>query len=50
MMAMWTQFAKTGNPSVKGMIDWPAYDTTDRYLYIAEPLAVKSGFSKVGSD
>jgi carboxylesterase type B len=23
MMAMWIQFVKTGNPSVKGLIDWP---------------------------
>jgi para-nitrobenzyl esterase len=48
MMAMWTQFAKTGNPSVKGPIDWPVWKPdTDLYLYIAEPLKVKSGFSKV---
>jgi len=48
MMAMWSQFARTGNPNVKGLIDWPAYDSSEPYLYIAEPLAVKSGFSKVG--
>jgi para-nitrobenzyl esterase len=48
MMAMWTQFAKTGNPSVKGLIDWPVWKPdTDLYLYIAEPLKVKSGFSKI---
>ena len=47
MMAMWTQFAKTGNPSVKGLIDWPAYEeAADQYLYIADPLEVKSGFSR----
>ncbi len=51
MMAMWTQFARTGDPSVKGLIKWPAYDAaTDRCLYITEPLEVKSGFSKVGQD
>jgi para-nitrobenzyl esterase len=49
MMRMWVQFAKTGNPSVKGLIDWPAYDTaSDQYLYITETLQVKSGFSGVG--
>jgi para-nitrobenzyl esterase len=48
MMAMWTQFARTGNPNVKGLVEWPAYDASEPYLYIAEPLAVKSGFSKVG--
>jgi para-nitrobenzyl esterase len=48
MMAMWTQFARTGNPNVEGLITWPHYETTtDQYLYIAEPLQVKSGFSKV---
>ena len=48
MMKMWTQFAKTGNPGIKGLIEWPAYDEdTDRYLYIAESLQVKSGFSRI---
>ncbi|MBN1570878.1 MAG: carboxylesterase family protein [Acidobacteria bacterium] len=48
MMAMWAKFARTGNPNVKGLITWPAYDSaTDQYLYISEPLQVKSGFSKV---
>jgi para-nitrobenzyl esterase len=48
MMRMWTQFARTGNPSVKDLIYWPAWDkATDKYLYIAEPLQVKPGYSKV---
>lgn len=48
MMAMWTQFARTGDPNVEGLADWPAYEAdTDQYLYIAEPLKTKSGFSKV---
>lgn len=48
MMAMWAQFAKTGDPNVKGLVSWPAYEAaSERYLYIAEPLEVKSGFSKV---
>jgi len=48
MMTMWTQFAKTGEPNVKGIITWPPYEeATDRYLYIAEPLQVKGGFSQV---
>jgi para-nitrobenzyl esterase len=51
MMRMWTQFAKTGDPNVEGLINWPAYDaTTDEYLYIAEPMEVKSGFSEVGQE
>ena len=48
MMTMWVQFARTGNPSVKGLIRWPAYnETTDKYLALDEPLKVKSGFSKI---
>ena len=27
MMTIWTNFAKTGNPSVEGVLDWPAYDS-----------------------
>jgi hypothetical protein len=41
---MWSQFAKTGNPSVKGLIDWPAYTTdNDTYLEIGDTLTVKTG-------
>jgi para-nitrobenzyl esterase len=48
MMQMWTAFAKTGNPGVSGLIDWPAYDVnTDKYLYIVDPLQVKAGFSRL---
>jgi para-nitrobenzyl esterase len=43
-MAMWTQFAKTGNPSVAGVVDWPAYTMqNDTYLAIGEQLEVKMG-------
>jgi len=46
MMSIWTQFARTGNPSVKGLIEWPAWDEVgDRYLFIAETLEIKSGYS-----
>jgi para-nitrobenzyl esterase len=46
MMAIWTQFARTGNPSVKGLVDWPAWNkATDQYLYITDPLQVKTGYS-----
>jgi carboxylesterase type B len=48
MMELWTSFARTGIPEVKGVINWPAYSVdTDMYLYIAGTLEVKSGFSKV---
>ena len=46
VMTIWTQFARTGNPSVKGLIEWPAWDkTNDQYLLISERLQVKSGYS-----
>ena len=49
MMSMWTQFAKTGDPNSIGLITWPAYEASnDQYLYIADPLQVKSGFSTIG--
>jgi para-nitrobenzyl esterase len=48
MMKMWVQFAKTGDPSVEGLIDWPTWDPSgDQYLDIAWPLQVKSGYSKI---
>jgi para-nitrobenzyl esterase len=48
MMQIWTNFAKTGDPSIKGVVDWPAYkETTDQYLHIAETLEVKPGFSRI---
>ena len=51
MMAMWTQFAKTGDPNVTGLIEWPAYDATgDRYLSLDEQLLVKSGFSLIAAE
>lgn len=48
MMAMWTRFAKTGNPSIKDLIIWPSYESvSDQYLKIGYPLEVLSGFSKL---
>ncbi|HKP62518.1 MAG TPA: carboxylesterase family protein [Polyangiales bacterium] len=43
-MKIWSQFAKTGNPSVPGLIDWPAYTAeSDQYLEIGGELKVKTG-------
>lgn len=47
VMRMWTRFAATGNPSVKGLVWWPDFEIKpglDRYLNIAYPLEVKSNF------
>jgi para-nitrobenzyl esterase len=45
---IWATFAKTGNPSVKGIVDWPTYDPiSDRYVYFIDHPEIKSGFSKI---
>jgi para-nitrobenzyl esterase len=41
---VWAQFAKTGNPSVPGLIEWPAYtEANNSYLDIGNPLTAKTG-------
>ncbi len=48
MQTIWTHFARTGNPSVKGLIGWPAWErTSDKYLLITDPLQVKQGYSEL---
>ena len=43
-MRIWSAFAKTGNPSVSGLIEWPAYtQQNDQYLRIGQTLEVKKG-------
>ncbi len=43
-MRMWSQFARTGDPSVEGLVDWPPYSEADaRYLDIGVDLEVKTG-------
>ena len=40
---IWAQFAKTGNPSVKGLVEWPAYTADNKaYLLLGTPLEAKS--------
>ncbi|MEY4564254.1 MAG: hypothetical protein RLZZ618_3531 [Pseudomonadota bacterium] len=47
-MTMWTQFAKTGNPSVTGLVDWPAYTpSNDTYVDLGATPVVKTGLSMV---
>jgi para-nitrobenzyl esterase len=49
VMTIWAQFMKMGNPSVKDLIDWPAWDTSgDKYADIGYPFRVESGYSLLG--
>lgn len=44
MMDIWTQFAKTSNPSIQGVLDWPAYTAEDHQtVVIGENLSVSKG-------
>ncbi|HKU43752.1 MAG TPA: carboxylesterase family protein [Polyangiales bacterium] len=48
-MTIWKQFAKTGNPSVEGLVDWPAYTAeNDAYLAIGAKLEAKTGVATSG--
>jgi para-nitrobenzyl esterase len=48
MMKMWAQYAKTGDPNVKGLTEWPEWEAgPDNYLYVKDTLQVKTGYSRV---
>ena len=41
---IWAQFAKTGNPSVPGLVEWPAWTADSKgYLMLGTPLEGKVG-------
>ncbi|HEY40473.1 MAG TPA: carboxylesterase family protein [Dehalococcoidia bacterium] len=49
MVTMWVQFARTGDPNIEGLIEWPAYEEdTDQYLEIGDPLQVETGLYEPG--
>ena len=37
MMQIWTNFAKTGDPSVEGLIEWPAYSADNPEMLVLGP-------------
>lgn len=44
MMTIWTNFAKTGNPSVAEVIDWPAYRSSAPATAVLGPqLSIRQG-------
>ncbi len=48
MMNIWVQFARTGDPNIKGVVTWPVWEpTTDQYLELKWKPEVKSGYSKI---
>lgn len=48
MMTIWTNFAKTGDPSIEGEIDYPLYDdATESYVEIGSDAQAKDRLSDV---
>lgn len=51
MMTMWTNFAKTGDPSIPGVLEVPLYEAqTQRYVEMDAEATVKSDISSVFAD
>ena len=47
-MTIWTNFAKTGDPSIPGVLDWTPYTTAnDTYLDLGNTLELKAGYGAV---
>ena len=43
-MMIWTNFAKTGDPSVEGAIEWPPYDpASSATAVLGKKLAIEPG-------
>ena len=43
MMDIWTNFARTGNPSVENVIDWPVYNPADPQYVVLGPKVYVTG-------
>ncbi len=42
--SIWAQFAKSGNPSVNRLVEWPAWDpSSKKYLYVNDSLTIRAG-------
>ncbi len=51
MLTIWTNFAKTGNPSISGEIEFPEYDAqTQQYVELSDVAEVKSGIADEFAD
>jgi para-nitrobenzyl esterase len=47
-MTIWAQFARSGNPSVAGLVDWPAYTpANDSFVELGAAPLVRTGLSTI---
>lgn len=51
MLTIWTNFAKTGNPSIPGELEYPEYDAqSQQYVELSDIAEVKSGIANEFAD
>ena len=51
MLTIWTNFAKTGDPSIDGEIDYPLYDAAvESYVEISATAEIKAGLGDALND
>ena len=51
MTRYWVQFARTGNPNVEGLPEWPAYEPhTDQHLELGDEIKAGAGYRKEAVD
>ena len=47
MIGYWIQFAKSGDPNVDGLPEWPRFDTaSQRYLELGDEVVVGEGLCR----